>query len=60
MFDIKNVYPSVTQDLLKKALNAANEYINILKCDIDVIHHVKKSLLFDSSHTWIKSEARFV
>lgn len=60
MFDIKNVYPFVTQDLLKKALNAANEYINILKCDIDVIHHVKKSLLFGSSHTWIKSEARFV
>ena len=24
------------------------------KCDIDVIHHARKSLLFDGSRTWIK------
>ena len=42
MFDIKEFYPSETQDLLKKALNFAIEYIYISKCDIDVIHHAKK------------------
>ena len=26
------------------------------KCDIDVIHHARKSLLFDGYHTWIKKE----
>ena len=28
-----------------------SEFIYISKCDIDVINHAKKSLLFDGSHT---------
>ena len=32
-------------------MKLANEYINILKCDIDVIHHARKPLLFDGSHS---------
>ena len=56
MFDIKGFYPFITQDLLNKALNFASEYIRILKSDIDVMHHSRKSLLFDGSHTWIKKE----
>ena len=39
---------------VEKALNTANKYINILKCDTDVIYNAKKSLLFDSSHAWIQ------
>ena len=56
MFDIKDFYPSITQDLLNKALNFASEYIYISKCDIDVINHARKSLLFDGSNTWIKKQ----
>ena len=56
MFDIKDFYPSITQDLLNKALNFACEYISISKCDIDVINHARKSLLFDGSNTWIKKQ----
>ena len=56
IFDIKDFYASITQGLLNKALNFANEYIYISKCDIDVIHHARKSLLFDGSHTWIKKQ----
>ena len=56
MFDIKDFYPSITQDLLNKALNFASEYIYISKSDIDVINHESKSLLFDGSHTWIKKQ----
>ena len=41
---------------MNKALNFASEYIYILKCDIDVIHHTRKPLLFDGSHTWIKKQ----
>ena len=37
IFDNKDFYPAIAQDLLKKALNFAKEYINNLKCDIDVI-----------------------
>ena len=56
MFDIKDFYPSITQDLLNKALNVTSEYIYISKCDIDVINDARKSLLFDGSHTWIKKQ----
>ena len=56
MFDIKDFYSSITQDLLNKALNFASEYIYISKSDIDVINHESKSLLFDGSHTWIKKQ----
>ena len=54
MFDIKDFYHFVTQDLLNKALNFASEYIYISKSDTDVIHHARKSLLFDGS--WIKKQ----
>ena len=56
MFDVKDFYPSITQDLLNKALNFASGHIYIWKCDIDVIHHARKSLLFDCYHTWIKKQ----
>ena len=56
MFDIKDFYISIAQNLLNKALNFASEYIYILKCDIDVINHARKSLLFDDSHNWIKKQ----
>ena len=56
MFDIKDFYPSITQDLLNKALNFASENTYISKRDIDVIHHARKSSLFDGSHTSIKKQ----
>ena len=55
MFDVKYFYPSFTQDLLKNTLNFANNY-NILKCKTDIIHHARKSLMFDSSQIWIKKQ----
>ena len=56
MFDIKDFYPSVTQDLMSKTLNFASKCIYIWKCDIDVIHQARKSLLFDGCHAWIKNK----
>ena len=56
MFDIKDLYPSIRQDLWNKALNFASEYIYISKRDIDVINHARKSLLFAGCHTWIKKQ----
>ena len=40
MFDIKDFYPSITQDPLNKALNFASEYM----------------FASDGSHTWIKKQ----
>ena len=56
MFDIKDFYPSITNDLVNKALNFASEHIYILKCDINVIHHARKSLLLNGSHNWVKKK----
>ena len=36
MFDIKDFYPSITQDLLNKALNFSSEYIYISKWYINL------------------------
>ena len=38
-------------------MNFASEYISISKCDIDVINHARKSLLFDGFNTWIKKRS---
>ena len=54
LFDIKGFCPSITQDLLNKALNFASE-----KLDIGVINHARKSLVFDRSHNWIKKQGLF-
>ena len=56
IFHKKDFYPSITEDLSKKALNFTNDYINLLKCDTDLIDHVRKSLVFDSTHVWIKKQ----
>ena len=56
MFDIKDFCPSITIDLLNRALNFAIEYIYISKCDVDIIHRARQSLLFYVSHSWIKKE----
>ena len=49
MFDIKDFYPSITQDLLNEALNFASENTYISKRDIDVMYHARKSSIFDGS-----------
>ena len=56
MFNIKDFYQSITQDLLNKALNFATEYIYVSKCDIDLINCSTKSLLFDGSNTKIRKQ----
>ena len=59
MFDIKDFYTSFTQGLLNKGLNFASECICISRCDIDVINHARKLLLFDGFHTWIRKQGLF-
>ena len=48
-FDICEFYPSITEELLNKALNFAHDLEPIAKDDIDVILHSRKSLLFTHS-----------
>ena len=56
MFDIKDFYLSISETLLKEALNFAKSKVRISKIDEDTIFHARKSLLFDGSHVWIKKK----
>ena len=57
VFDIKEFYPSIKEQLLKEASDFANSYINILKNDKKIINHARKSLLFNKQQTWIRKES---
>ena len=53
-FDIVEVYPSISENLLEKAINYARTITTITKDTVDVVKHGGKSLLFDCQDTWIK------
>ena len=56
VFDIKDFYPSITESLLKKAVNFARRHIDLSEKDIELIYYARKSLLFSEDSTWIKKK----
>ena len=44
--DIKEFYPSITEEMLNKALGFAGNYTKISKEDIPLIYHCRKSVIF--------------
>ena len=57
VFDIKDFYPSIQEELLYKGLRFAQEYIDITSKDTEIIYHARKSLLFDEKDTWMKKQS---
>ena len=53
-FDIVEFYPNITENLLKKAINYAQNYVNITKDEIEIILQTKKALLFHNKKAWTK------
>ena len=53
VFDIKEFYPSIKEQLLKEASDFANDFEN----DKKIINHARKSLLFNKQQTWIRKES---
>ena len=53
-FDIDSYYPSITPELLDRALNWASELVPISQEDRVLYHQTKDSLLFDRGTTWVK------
>ena len=47
VFDIKEFYPSIREQLMKEALDFANSYIYIPENDKKIINHARKSFLFN-------------
>ena len=54
IFDIKDFYPTITEPLLKEALDFAKRHTKVTKKEIDAIMHARKSLLFNAEQVWIK------
>jgi hypothetical protein len=53
-FDITEFYPSITEDLLDKAISWAQTMTTIPKQHITTIKHARKSFLFNNGNPWIK------
>ena len=55
-FDIVEFYPSITDDLLAKALEYAKSVTDISDHEETIIWHSRRSLLFNDNSTWIKKQ----
>ena len=53
-FDVVEFYPSITDDLLQRALDFASNYVNISSDDRRIIIRAKQSLLFNNEIPWQK------
>ena len=53
-FDIEEFYPSISQDLLIKALDFASDYDNITTNERNIIIHAKSSILIHHHQPWQK------
>ena len=56
-FDVCDFYPSISEDLLLKALNYASRFTTITQQDRHIITHAKKSLLYHQNSPWTKKNA---
>ena len=52
-FDIEEFYPSVSKELLLKAITYVKTFVNITDEEINTIMHSRKSLLFNNTDIWI-------
>ena len=55
-FDIAEFYPSITEELLDKAIAWAQNYVTISEQQIEIIKHARNSLLFSNGKTCIKQQ----
>ena len=57
-FDVVEFYPSITEELLNKALKFAEKYVNITAEEINIIHNSCKSVLHSKGEFWIKKKTK--
>jgi hypothetical protein len=53
-FDVVEFYPSITEDLLDKAILWAKSFVDIPDEHVSIIKHARKSLLFNANKPWVK------
>eukprot|EP00794_Sanderia_malayensis_P019680 gene19680-biopygen13943 len=54
VFDIVEYHPSITEDLLLKAINFAKQLTPVTDKETHIIQHARKSLLFHNDSPWVK------
>ena len=57
-YDIEVCYPSISEDLMKKAIDHARTFVDIRTEEEETIMHCQKSLLFNNTDIWIKKEGK--
>ena len=57
MFDIKDFYPPIKEDLLIETLEFAKQHVTIKSKDRETIFHARKSLLYNEGEPWIKKQS---
>ncbi len=53
---IHHFYPSISEDLLKNAINFAEKRIGVSTEEKEVVFQARKSLLFNKGQAWVKKE----
>ena len=53
-FNIVDFYPSISEQLLDRAISWAKQFTNITDRDVTIIKHTRKSLLFHQNRAWSK------
>ena len=54
IFDIENVYPSISLELFNETLNFAKTLTDISETDVSIMMQACKTLLFNDSKAWLK------
>ena len=57
MFNIKDFYPSIKEDLLINALEFAKQHVTTKSKDRETIFHARKSLLYNKREPWTKKQS---
>ena len=55
-FDIAELCPSISAELLEKSISFARSIIEIEDKIMEIINHARKSLLFHDGNAWVKKE----
>ena len=58
-FDIVNYYPSISEELLAKALQFASMFVHVSETDKDIITQARKSMLYLNMNPWTKKSGEF-
>ena len=58
-FDICQLYPNITEELLHKAISYAEKYVNISKDEKEIFFHTSKAILYHRGKAWVKKGGSF-